>query len=132
MTRRGDLYPQYLLPIISAVSNEPADAFDRQREQLLLGYSLSTARLYLSDLEDWREWCDEARIDPMAPSSRGVARYLDELSAAGYSRSAVARRLVALRLFLDLGSSRGTNPARRVHLYADNRSTGRRASRNGT
>jgi site-specific recombinase XerD len=127
MTRRGELYPQYLLPVIRAISDQPADRFDRQREQLLLGYSLSTARLYLSDLDDWREWCDEACIDPTAPSNRGVARYLDELDAAGYSRSSIARRLVALRLFLDLGWSRATNPARAVHIYPRRRSTTGRA-----
>jgi integrase/recombinase XerD len=61
------------------------------------GRSAHTLTAYRHDLFAFEQWAGESGIDPAAPSTGEVERYLEGLRAAGLGPAAVARATTALR-----------------------------------
>jgi integrase/recombinase XerD len=61
------------------------------------GRSAHTLSAYRHDLAAFEQWAVEAGIDPTAPSTGEVERYLEGLRAGGLGPAAVARATTALR-----------------------------------
>jgi integrase/recombinase XerD len=76
-------------------------AFDVAREDFLLGFAVRTARAYKTDLDAYHEWCASEGVDPLAPTSHDVDRFLRSVEGCGYARGTVRRRAAALRGFFD-------------------------------
>jgi len=56
-----------------------------------------TVRAYESDLARYLEWAERGGVDPLAPDTQALRRYLSELDRAHYARRTIARRLSAVR-----------------------------------
>ncbi|MBE0476852.1 MAG: tyrosine recombinase [Coriobacteriia bacterium] len=76
--------------------------------------SRHTVAAYASDLAAYLDWASRTEVDPVAPGHKRLRLFLGELDRAGYSRRTIARRLSAVRSFLDFLVLRGetdANPA---------------------
>jgi site-specific recombinase XerD len=92
--------PQNYYPSGPFLSQRPdAGDFDTLREDFLLGFGEATARAYKADLEDFKEWCVTAEVDPLSSSLSDPDRYVLSLQARGYAIGTIRRRLAALRGF---------------------------------
>lgn len=89
--------------------------FDVLREDFLLEFAnVRTARAYKTDLEDFRESCEDSAVDPLHPSATNLEDYVRLLSDHDYAAGTIARRVAALRGFLEHLVTRGilqTSPA---------------------
>jgi integrase/recombinase XerD len=78
------------------------------------GASENTIRAYSSDLARYLDWAERTAVDPLAPSTQDMRRYLAEMDRAGYARRTIARRLSAVRslfAFLQTEGVTGLDPA---------------------
>ena len=62
-------------------------------------YSAHTVDAYESDLADFRAWLDERGTGVLKVGHRQMRSYMSSLSAAGYARTSINRRLSAVRAF---------------------------------
>ncbi|SRR6266567_2611057 len=112
----GDYYPTG--PFLRKRAR--GDVFELAREDFLLGFHERTARAYKADLEDFREWCEAAGIDPLAPSPDDVERYQLGLKERGYAPGTINRRMAAVRGFLRIVSrARSTATVRPAPVEED-------------
>jgi integrase/recombinase XerD len=61
------------------------------------GRSVHTLSAYRHDLASFESWARESGIDPAAPGTESIERYLDGLRSGGLGPAAVARATTALR-----------------------------------
>lgn len=63
------------------------------------GGSPNTLKAYVSDLMQWREYCEKTGTDPASPQPDNAARFLRELVSKGMSKGTVQRKGASIRTF---------------------------------
>jgi tyrosine recombinase XerC len=71
------------------------------------GVSPRTVAAYGSDLRAYLRWAERAGVDPIRPDRRALRRYVADLTASGYARRTIARRVSSLRAMLSFLVRRG-------------------------